>query len=60
MQWIKKAGAVGSKINLLKDIKLNHTTEIVYDVCKEDCSLLLKEFFKELRKGEKFDKNQKS
>lgn len=55
-----KGGAVGSKINLLKDIKLNHITEIVYDVCKEDCSLLLKDFFKELRKGEKFDKSKKS
>ena len=55
-----KGGAVGSKINLLKDIKLNHETEIQYGVCSEECSELLKDFFKELRKGEKFDKKQKS
>ena len=52
-----KGGTVGSKINLLKDIKLNHETEIQYGVCSEECSKLLKDFFKELRKGEKFDKN---
>ena len=56
----EKGGAVGSKINILKDIKLNHETEIVSGILKEECSQILKDFFKKLRKGEKFDKSKKS
>lgn len=52
----EKGGAVGSLINLFKDIKLNHETEVVTGICKEECSKILKEFFKELRKGEKYKK----
>lgn len=52
----EKGGAVGSKINLMKDIKLNHETEVVTGICQVESSELLKEFFKELRKGEKYKK----
>ena len=54
----EKGGAVGSKFNLLKDIKLNHTVEVESGIYKEDCSQILKDFFKELRKGEKYKKNK--
>lgn len=54
----EKGGAVGSKINLLEDIKLNHVVEVEYGICKEECSKILKDFFKELRKGEKYNKNK--
>ena len=53
----EKGGAVGSKINLLKDIKLNHDVEVKSGILKEECSKILKDFFKELRKGEKYKKN---
>lgn len=53
----EKGGAVGSKINILKDIKLNHNVEVVTGILKEDCSKILKDFFKELRQGEKYKKN---
>ena len=56
----EKGGAVGSKINILKDIKLNHCVEVIDGICKEECSQVLKDFFKELRKGEKFSKNSNS
>ncbi len=53
----EKGGAVGSKINILKDIKLNHEVEVETDILKEECSKILKDFFKELRKGEKYKEN---
>lgn len=52
----EKGGAVGSKINLLKDIKLNHTVEVKSGILEEECSKILKDFFKELRLGEKYKK----
>ena len=52
-----KGGAVGSKINLLKDIKLNHEVEVEYNVCSDECAELLKKFLRELRQ---FDKYRKS
>lgn len=53
----EKGGAIGSKINILTDIKLNHTVEVETGILKEECSNILKDFFKELRKGEKYKKN---
>lgn len=44
-----KAGAVGSLMNLVQDPRLNHRMEIVEGVLQEDCSSLLKAFFKRLR-----------
>jgi tRNA(adenine34) deaminase len=44
-----KAGSVGSVINLL-DIKgFNHQVEITKNVLEEECSRMLKKFFKNLR-----------
>lgn len=43
-----KAGSCGSLINLF-DISYNHRPEIVSGVCAEECSLLLREFFRTLR-----------
>ena len=53
----EKGGAVGSKINILKDIKLNHEVEVITGILKDECSSILKDFFKELRLGEKYNKN---
>lgn len=45
-----KAGAVGSVYNVLLDKHFNHHPAITYGIKKEECSLILKSFFKEKRK----------
>lgn len=45
-----KAGCAGSVLNLLQMKEFNHQTEIVRGVLEEECSELLSEFFRELRK----------
>lgn len=44
-----KAGCAGSILNLLQMPQFNHQVEIVRGVMEEECSVLLKTFFKELR-----------
>jgi len=44
-----KAGAAGSIMNIVKNKRLNHKPIIVKGVLKEECSRILKEFFKSLR-----------
>ncbi len=48
-----KTGACGSKLNLLKDFTFNHDIEIKKDILKEECSQILKDFFKMLREQKK-------
>lgn len=45
----KKTGACGSVLNLLEDYKFNHKVEIENGILKEECEVILKKFFKELR-----------
>ncbi len=44
-----KSGACYSLKNLLSDERLNHQVQIIKGVLEEECSTLLKDFFKELR-----------
>jgi len=44
-----KAGSVGSVINLLEIPGFNHQVEVTKGVSEEECSQMLKEFFKQLR-----------
>jgi len=44
-----KAGAVGSLMNVVQDARLNHRVEVVSGVMGDECSELLKTFFKALR-----------
>ena len=44
-----KAGSAGSIINLLEIEEFNHQVEITNQVLEEECSQMLKTFFKELR-----------
>ena len=46
----EKTGACGSVLNLLEDYEFNHKVEIEYNVLENECSTLLTQFFKELRK----------
>jgi tRNA(adenine34) deaminase len=45
-----KAGAVFSVYDIGNDRRLNHAVEVTEGVCMEECSNLLKDFFKTLRK----------
>lgn len=45
-----KAGACGSVYNIVSDSRLNHSVQTETGLLAEECSQLLKEFFKSLRK----------
>lgn len=45
-----KAGAVFSVYDIGSDCRLNHTVEVTEGICMEECSNLIKDFFKTLRK----------
>ena len=53
-----KAGSFGSVINF-NDLPYNHKPEITYGVCENECSELLKSFFRNLREKKKQLKNEK-
>jgi tRNA(adenine34) deaminase len=48
-----KAGCAGSVINLLQIERLNHQAEFTKGVLEEECSMMLKQFFRELREENK-------
>ena len=45
----KKAGCAGSVLNLFQIPEFNHQVEFRNGVLEEECSLMLSEFFKQLR-----------
>ena len=45
-----RMGAVGSVLNLLDDYTFNHKVEYEKGILKNDCEILIKDFFKYLRK----------
>lgn len=44
-----KAGCCGSILNLLDNKNFNHTVKIIDGILLENCSMLMKKFFKKLR-----------
>ena len=48
-----KAGAAGSVLNLLNVPKFNHQVEMEYGILEEECSSILKDFFREIRTRKK-------
>jgi len=44
-----KRGCCGSVMNLLNNPNFNHQVEITYGVLEEECSKLIKDFFKKIR-----------
>lgn len=44
-----RSGSIGSIVNLF-DFPYNHKPEVIRGILKEDCSKILKDFFKNLRK----------
>jgi tRNA(adenine34) deaminase len=51
--WDPKAGAAGSLFNIPTDPRLNHRLEVVPGVLENECSEVLKAFFRERRAQEK-------
>ena len=54
-----KAGCAGSVLNILDMPQFNHQVEVVRGVMEEECSQMLKNFFKELRLRNKAEKEAK-
>ena len=52
-----KAGCAGSILNILQMPQFNHQVEIETGILKEECSQMLKQFFRELREKNKEKKN---
>lgn len=50
-----KAGCAGSILNLLQMPEFNHQAELTTGVLEEECSQMMKSFFKELREKKKKD-----
>ena len=51
-----KAGCAGSILNLLDMPEFNHQVELTTGVMEEECSQMMKSFFKELREARKEEK----
>jgi tRNA(adenine34) deaminase len=51
----QKAGCAGSILNLLQMKQFNHQVEMETGILGEECSAMLSEFFRELRKKKKAD-----
>lgn len=49
----KKAGACGSILNIVQNDKLNHRVEMITGIMEQECSNIMKNFFKDLRKKNK-------
>lgn len=53
-----KSGACGSIFNIPQESKLNHYTDIEIGLMQEECSCIMKDFFKQLRKKKSEEKQQ--
>lgn len=54
-----KAGCAGSVLNILEMPQFNHQVEVTRGILEEECSFLLKNFFKALRVRNKLEKEAK-
>lgn len=54
-----KAGCAGSVLNLLTVAEFNHQAEITIGVLEEECSEMMKSFFRTLRERKKEEKRKK-
>jgi tRNA(adenine34) deaminase len=53
----KKAGAVGSSLDVIRDVRALNKVEVVSGVLEDDCVLLLKQFFMKKRPNFVYDSN---
>lgn len=54
-----KAGMVDSNFQIEDCTSVNHHPEITRNVCQEECSAILKQFFREKRRLKKLEKQEK-
>lgn len=54
-----KAGCAGTLMNLLDDQRFNHQSEVVSGVLENECSVLLSDFFRNIRKRNKAEKEKR-
>ncbi|MFH5781790.1 tRNA adenosine(34) deaminase TadA [Heyndrickxia oleronia] len=54
-----KAGCAGTLMNLLDDQRFNHRSEVVSGVLENECSVLLSDFFRNIRKRNKVEKEKR-
>ena len=52
------SGCAGSILNLLQVEAFNHQAELTTGILEEECSQMMKSFFKELRKKQKMKKKE--
>ncbi|CAM4034262.1 tRNA adenosine(34) deaminase TadA [Mesobacillus zeae] len=52
-----KGGCAGTFMNLLDDERFNHQSEVVRGVLEEQCGAMLSDFFRELRKRKKQERD---
>lgn len=52
----KKSGCAGSLINLFEEDLFNHNVNVTGGILEEECSRLMSDFFKDLRKQKRKDK----
>ncbi len=55
-----KAGCAGSVLNLLQMQEFNHQADLTIGVLEEECSRMMKSFFKELREKKRLEKIDKA
>ena len=55
-----KAGAVNSLYTLLNDSRLNHQVAVHQGLLQDECSQMLKHFFREIRKRKKLAKRKRN
>lgn len=48
-----KMGACGSIVNIVQNNSFNHQVDVTWGILEEECSCIMKQFFKELRKRNK-------
>ncbi|HDX9579936.1 TPA: nucleoside deaminase [Bacillus pseudomycoides] len=53
-----KGGCAGTLMNLLTEERFNHQSEVVAGILEEECGSLLTNFFRELRKKRKKEKEE--
>lgn len=49
----EKYGACGSVLNIVENDKLNHKVDVISGIMQEECSSIMKDFFKDLRNKNK-------
>ena len=53
-----KGGCAGSLMNLLTEERFNHRAEVMHGVREQECSDMLRHFFRKLRNAKKHDKER--